>query len=60
MVQSGTRITITLGTASGTTVKTATKTVPMVWSPTNLISDLAGNPMSTATASESGTADVNF
>ncbi len=60
MVQSGNRITITLGTASGTSVRTDTKTVPMVWSPTNLISDLAGNAMSTATASESGAADVIF
>ena len=60
MVQSGTRITITLGTASGTSVKTDTKTVPMVWSPTNLISDLVGNPMSTATATETGAVDVIF
>lgn len=60
MVQSGTRITITLGTASGTGVRTDTKTVPMVWSPSNLITDLAGNAMSTATASESGALDVNF
>jgi len=34
--------------------------VPMVWSPTSLITDLAGNSMSTATATESGALDVDF
>lgn len=60
MVQSGTRITITLGTASGTGVRTDSKTTPMVWSPSDRISDLAGNPMSTATATETGALDIIF
>ena len=60
MVQSGARITITLGTADAGTVKTDTKTVPMVWSPSGLTFDLAGNLTSSATATETGAVDVIF
>jgi len=60
MVKSGTRITITLGTASSTNVRTDNKTTPMVWTPSASISDLAGNAMTTTPVSEGGALDINF
>jgi len=56
-------VTIKLGTlASGSTrdLKTVTTAKTMVWSPTNAVTDLFGNRSSTATVTESGTADKDF
>jgi hypothetical protein len=59
MVQSGTTVTITLGTPSGATT-TAAGNGTMSWTPTATITDRAGNPNTTAAATESGTADREF
>jgi hypothetical protein len=61
MVQSGATITITLGTASSTTAfTTAAATAWLVWTPSTSAKDLAGNAMSTATATQSGAAKLQF
>ena len=59
MVQSGTTITITLGTPSGTT---GTEALPgsMTWTPTTTTTDRAGNTCQTTVAIETGAADVEF
>jgi hypothetical protein len=59
MVQSGTTITITLGTPSGATGTQAT-TGAMAWTPTATMTDRAGNACQTTVANESGAADVEF
>jgi hypothetical protein len=59
MVMSGTTITITLGTASGGTT-TAGGTATMVWSPSILATDLAGNACAATNANENGTLDRDF
>jgi hypothetical protein len=59
MVQSGQAITVTLGTPS-TTASTASGTAAMVWSPSASAYDAAGNAASTATVTESGSADKDF
>lgn len=59
MVQSGTSITITLGTASGATGTQAT-TGTMTYTPTATLTDRAGNTCQTTVATETGTADVEF
>lgn len=59
MVQSGTSITITLGTPSGTTGTQATAgTVTLT--PTATLTDRAGNSCQTTVANETGAADVEF
>ena len=59
MVQSGTTITITLGTPSGATGTQAT-TGTMTLTPTTTLADAAGNTCQTTVANESGAADVEF
>jgi hypothetical protein len=59
MTQSGNTITLTLGTASGTTT-TAAGTASMVWTPAASATDRAGNASSTAPRTETGTADRDF
>ena len=59
MVQSGTTITITLGTPSGATGAQAT-TGTMTLTPTTTLTDAAGNTCQTTVANESGAADVEF
>ncbi|HYJ23015.1 MAG TPA: hypothetical protein VEW07_13445 [Solirubrobacterales bacterium] len=59
MVQSGNTITVTLGTASSGP-STASSTGTMTWSPSASAYDLAGNAQSTATRTETGSADKEF
>lgn len=59
MTQAGNTITLTLGTASGTTT-TAAGTASIVWTPTATATDRAGNASSTAPRTETGTADRDF
>lgn len=59
MVMSGSTITITLGTASGTAT-TAGATGTMSWTPSASATDAAGNAVSTTAVTESGTADREF
>jgi hypothetical protein len=59
MVQSGTTITITLGTPSGATT-TAAGNGTMTWTPSATALDAAGNACSTALVTESGAADREF
>jgi hypothetical protein len=61
MVQSGSAITITMGTIRSGTVDTGqTKTGAMVWTPSTTATDLAGNACAATAATESGAADVDF
>lgn len=59
MVLSGSTITVTLGTQSAAAT-TAASTGTMVWTPAAGATDWAGNATSTATVTESGTADKDF
>lgn len=59
MVQSGTSITVTLGTPSSTAAR-ETATVTAVWTPSSAATDAAGNACTTTSATESGSADRNF
>jgi hypothetical protein len=59
MVMSGSTITITFGTPSGATT-TAGGTATMVWSPSILATDLAGNACTATNANENGTLDRDF
>jgi hypothetical protein len=59
MVQSGTSITITLGTPSGAT-GTQAATGAMSWAPVATATDRAGNGCQTTVANETGAADVEF
>jgi hypothetical protein len=59
MVQSGSTITVALGTPSGATT-TAANTGALVWTPSATATDLAGNAMSTAPRTETGAADRDF
>jgi hypothetical protein len=59
MVQSGNTITVTLGTASGGPT-TAASTSSMIWTPSASAYDRAGNAESTATRTETGSADKEF
>jgi hypothetical protein len=59
MTQSGSAITLTLGTASGSPAF-AFGTGTLTWYPSNGATDRAGNPGSTASRAESGTADKDF
>jgi hypothetical protein len=59
MVQSGTSITITLGTPSGTTGTQAVAGA-MTLTPTTTLTDRAGNTCQTTVAIETGAADVEF
>jgi hypothetical protein len=59
MVQSGTAITITLGTPSAA-AGTAAATGTLTWTPTATVTDPAGNAMNTSALTESGSADKDF
>jgi hypothetical protein len=59
MVQSGSTITITLGTPSGTT-GTETASGTMSWSPSSTATDASGNACTTTARSEGGAADREF
>jgi hypothetical protein len=61
MVQSGSTITVTLGTAAGGgTAQTVGGNGTSEWTPSILAYDAAGNTASSASASESGSADKEF
>ena len=60
MVMSGSQIVFTLGTASSTTVGTVTTNGTMVWTTVTGPTDRAGNPLSTGSVNETGTADREF
>jgi hypothetical protein len=53
-------LTVTLGTTTSTNVTTAAGTATMRYNATATITDLAGNPASTANRNETGPADVDF
>jgi hypothetical protein len=59
MVQSGSSIVITLGTPGGTSA-TSTTHAAMIWTPSTTATDIAGNDVSANTATQTGTAHVNF
>jgi hypothetical protein len=59
MVQSGSALTITLGTPS-TTTNTVTTTGNMTWTPSTTATDRAGNAASSTAATQSGAADKAF
>jgi hypothetical protein len=59
VVQSGSVITVTLGTASGAT-QTVSSSGTMTWPPSTSATDRAGNTCSGTTVNESGTADHEF
>jgi hypothetical protein len=59
MVQSGSTLTITLGTAT-TGARTASTKAKMIWTPSSSATDLAGNAVSTTPFTESGTLDLEF
>jgi hypothetical protein len=59
MVESGSAITITLGTQSAA-ASTVTTTGTSVWTPSSSAFDVAGNAMSTTARNETGAADVEF
>jgi hypothetical protein len=59
MTQSGSTITLVLGTASSGP-RTASSTGTMIWSPSATATDRAGNPETTANRSETGTVDRDF
>jgi Bacterial Ig domain len=58
MTMSGSTITLTLGASSGS-LRTASGTTPMVWTPSTAATDLAGNAMSATAVTETGT-DADF
>ena len=59
MSQSGNSITVRLGTQSGAGTTQASNTT-MTWAPSAVAYDRAGNPSTTATFTETGTADREF
>jgi signal peptidase I len=60
MVASGNTVTVTLNSIYSGGVKTSTKNANMAWAPNAALTDRAGNAMSTAVATESGTSDIDF
>jgi predicted ribosomally synthesized peptide with SipW-like signal peptide len=59
MVMSGSSITVTLGNPSGST-KNINASATMAWTPSTAATDRAGNACSASTATESGSADIDF
>jgi len=57
--QAGAAITITLGTASGTSY-TNTTAASMTWTPSSSATDIAGNADTLTTATQSGSRHINF
>jgi hypothetical protein len=60
MVQSGSLITITLGTLNSGTVQTVASNTTMAWTPSSTATDRAGNACQTTVTAEPGTADREF
>ena len=60
MVQSGSAITITLGTPAGEAIGTSASSTTMTWTPSTVATDQAGNTMSPTARSEQGAADKEF
>jgi hypothetical protein len=60
MVQSGSVISITLGSNTGGSPNTADGAAGMVWSPSATAKDPAGNAMSTSSRTETGSSDKDF
>jgi hypothetical protein len=61
MTQTGATVTITLGTTTGgTNLKTNSTAKNMSWAPSATATDLAGNPMSTTSRTETGAFDIDF
>jgi len=60
MAQSGSSIVITLGVPGGGDLQTVTAAANMVWTPSALAMDFAGNPCSITAVTESGVSDVEF
>lgn len=60
MVQSGSSITITLGSQISGTVAAAAAATTMTWRPSASATDAAGHPSGTALVTESGAVDVDF
>jgi signal peptidase I len=62
MTQTGSTISVVLGTPSSGAVKTITDTSPgrLTWNPSGTPYDAAGNPMSTASLIEGGQNDLDF
>jgi hypothetical protein len=59
MVLNGSTVAITLGTASGATVA-VTATTSLQWTTSTAATDLAGNPLTAATVTETGALDLDF
>jgi hypothetical protein len=59
MTRNGANITFTLGSPSGGPSINSTA-ANMIWAPSASVTDIAGNAASTASATQSGTAHVNF
>jgi hypothetical protein len=57
--QTGTAVTITLGTASGSSY-TNTTPAGMTWTPSSSATDIAGNAGTVTTATQSGSRHINF
>jgi hypothetical protein len=60
MVMSGSTITVTFGTASGTTSTHTDQKALLKWTPSASAKDLSGNAMSTSLVTESGTIHAQF
>jgi hypothetical protein len=60
MQQNGANVVVTLGALTSGTVKNGVKKGRMTWSPSTTATDLAGNPVSAATVTESGANDHDF
>ena len=56
----GSIVTIVLGTAAGTGLRTQSAAVTMKWTPAAAATDLAGSASSTAPVTETGTLDRDF
>jgi hypothetical protein len=59
MAQSGSVVTLTLGTPSGTT-GAAVAAAAMIWTPVSTATDVAGNAAATTARTETGTTDLDF
>ena len=59
MVMSGNSVSITLGTATGTTAA-ANGTTTLQWTTSTAATDRAGNPLGAGVIAETGTADLDF
>jgi hypothetical protein len=61
MRMSGSTVSVTLGGCTPTSSqRTNAGNSAFIWTPSASVTDLAGNPMSTATVTESGGSQANF